>query len=252
MNEQEFLKVLIEAVPTIKSEEEIRKGFTYLSQHEDDMNLLTEAINTFKVTKDEESRNAIKTIWSKATGSAVSAKFGAKLNYIQALKNRCPEGTQLYKVGGRVECKKCGGNTKVKPTGKKRFSKGGEVADDSELTDNQRTAGVRTADFETRVNPILIPPLSVSKRVPTKWDYSEYETNDPKNGIIIAQHYLPYYGTDESTNAFDPYNVWRTIHIDSSGKRDTLYYTNVSDQKLGKQKFESVERAYNQKQNKKK
>lgn len=128
MNEQEFLKVLIEAVPTIKSEEEIRKGFTYLSQHEDDMNLLTEAVNTFKVAKDEKSRNTIKTIWDKATGSVTIAKLGAKLNYIQALKGKCPEGTELYKSGGRVECRKCGGSTKVKPTGKKRFlSKGDNI-----------------------------------------------------------------------------------------------------------------------------
>lgn len=137
MNDQkEFLQLLIEAVPTIKSEEEIRKGFTYLSENKEDMNLLTEAISKYKITRDEESKNIIKSIWDKATG-VTTAKFGAKLNYIQALKNRCPEGTQLYKVGGRVECKKCGGSAKVKPAGKKRFLSNGDNIEFEQADVNQ-------------------------------------------------------------------------------------------------------------------
>lgn len=40
--------------------------------------------------------------------SVQAARQGAKLNYINALKGKCPEGTYLtyYQVGG-VVCKKC-------------------------------------------------------------------------------------------------------------------------------------------------
>lgn len=276
MNDQkEFLQLLIEAVPTIKSEEEIIKGFTYLSENKEDMNLLTEAISKYKVTRDEESKNVIKSIWDKAIG-VTTAKFGAKLNYIQALKNRCPEGTQLYKVGGRVECKKCGGSAKVKPTGKKRFEPGGRMnnskMDDSELAYSQRMAGARMADPRTRgtkEDPILLPEASNDYIPQTGWDYYENEVIYPGNRKIITQTYYPYYGTKESTYDFDPLSRWRNIYIDSSGKRDTFYYTEDgyekyddyeksrnlnfdSDQKLGKQRFKEAEKSYNKKQKEKK
>lgn len=48
----------------------------------------------------------------------VTAKLGAKLEYLRSLKGECPEGQQLvyFKQGGRV-CKKCieaAGGAKVK------------------------------------------------------------------------------------------------------------------------------------------
>lgn len=181
MNDQkEFLQLLIEAVPTIKSEEEIRKGFTYLSENKEDMNLLTEAISKYKITRDEESKNIIKSIWDKATKVA-EAKFGAKLNYIQALKNRCPEGTQLYKVGGIVECKKCGGSAKVKPAGKKRFLSEGGNAEFEQADVNQPIPRIEhviplkktlstevpfnSGDVKTKVNTIHFAPNPLVKDV---------------------------------------------------------------------------------------
>jgi hypothetical protein len=55
----------------------------------------------------------------------VSARLGAKLNYIRTIKGECPEGQQLvyFKEGGRV-CKKCveaAGGAKVKD-GKKEIA----------------------------------------------------------------------------------------------------------------------------------
>lgn len=203
MNDQkEFLQLLIEAVPTIKSEEEIRKGFIYLSENKEDMNLLTEAISKYKVTRDEESKNVIKSIWDKAIG-VTTAKFGAKLNYIQALKNRCPEGTQLYKVGGRVECKKCGGSAKVKPTGKKRFLSEGGNAEFEQADVNQPIPRIENVfplkktlitevpfnskDVKSNVSTIHfdskshIDPNSVSRIIiSTPQDTSELYTISPK------------------------------------------------------------------------
>lgn len=53
-----------------------------------------------------------------AANQAQSAKFGAKLSYIQRLRGVCPEGTemQFFKQGGQV-CKKCVQKVKMKEGG---------------------------------------------------------------------------------------------------------------------------------------
>lgn len=53
-----------------------------------------------------------------AAQQAQSAKFGAKLSYIQRLRGVCPEGTemQFFKQGGQV-CKKCVKKVKMKEGG---------------------------------------------------------------------------------------------------------------------------------------
>lgn len=55
-----------------------------------------------------------------AAQQAQSAKFGAKLSYIQRLRGVCPEGTEMqyFKQGGQV-CKKCVKKVKMKEDGEK-------------------------------------------------------------------------------------------------------------------------------------
>ena len=266
MNDQKEFAQLLAYLTGSKSEQELEIAITTIG--EEGLKKLATQYEQLKSAYNEVEQKKVMDEMKLTCEEYLTkkAKFGAKLNYIQALKNRCPEGTQLYKVGGRVECKKCGGSAKVKPTGKQRFQGGGEM-DDTELAYNQRMAGARMADPRTRgtkEDPILLSEASNDYIPQTGWNYYENEVIYPGNRKIITQTYYPYYGTRKSTYDFDPLSRWRNIYIDSSGKRDTFYYTEDgyekyggyeksrdlnfdSDQKLGKQRFDEAEKSYNKK-----
>lgn len=276
MNDQKEFAQLLAYLTGSKSEQELETAITTIG--EEGLKKLATQYEQLKSAYNEVEQKKVMDEMKLTCEEYLTkkAKFGAKLNYIQALKNRCPEGTQLYKVGGRVECKKCGGSTKIKPTGKQRFEPGGRMnnskMDDSELAYSQRMAGARMADPRTRgtkEDPILLPEASNDYIPQTGWDYAEHKVIYPGNREVITQTYYPYYGIEKRTYDFDPYDRWRNIYVDSSGKRDTFYYTEDgykkydtgeksrslnfdSDQKLGKQRFEEAETSYNKKQKEKK
>lgn len=75
--------------------------------------------------KGEQGLQILKQAYTKMTGGTY-AKLGAKLNYINQLRGKCPEGTEAYKAGGCIKCRqkqkedvvdrfkseKCGGKVK--------------------------------------------------------------------------------------------------------------------------------------------
>ena len=126
MNDQKEFAQLLAYLTGSKSEQELETAITTIG--EEGLKKLAAQYEQLKSAYNEVEQKKVMDEMKLTCEEYLTkkAKFGAKLNYIQALKNRCPEGTQLYKVGGRVECKKCGGSTKVKPTGKTRFAEGGE------------------------------------------------------------------------------------------------------------------------------
>ena len=126
MNDQKEFAQLLAYLTGSKSEQELETAITTIG--EEGLKKLAAQYEQLKSAYNEVEQKKVMDEMKLTCEEYLTkkAKFGAKLNYIQALKNRCPEGTQLYKVGGRVECKKCGGSAKVKPTGKTRFAEGGE------------------------------------------------------------------------------------------------------------------------------
>ena len=127
MNDQKEFAQLLAYLTGSKSEQELETAITTIG--EEGLKKLATQYEQLKSAYNEVEQKKVMDEMKLTCEEYLTkkAKFGAKLNYIQALKNRCPEGTQLYKVGGRVECKKCGGSTKkVKPTGKKRFLSSGD------------------------------------------------------------------------------------------------------------------------------
>ena len=60
------------------------------------------------------------------SSQTVSAKLGAKLDYINRLNGRCPEGFEMFKSGGCIKCRKKAdsknaANLKSNIVAKKRF-----------------------------------------------------------------------------------------------------------------------------------
>lgn len=131
-DQKEFVQLLAYLTDS-KTNADLEKAIQTLG--EDNLKDLTNKYKQLKAAYNEVEQKKIMDEMKSTCDMALKktmAKFGAKLNYIQALKNRCPEGTQLYKVGGRVECKKCGGSA-VKPVGKKRFQGGGEFPEEADV-----------------------------------------------------------------------------------------------------------------------
>ena len=114
-DQKEFIQVLA-AVMSAKSQEQLESGIKALG--EDGLKTMYE---TYKQVKNlgEEGLKQLKTTYSKIMTNketnnemeaqkAISAKLGAKLNYIKQLRGECPEGYEIekYLAGGCVACRK--------------------------------------------------------------------------------------------------------------------------------------------------
>ena len=159
-DQKEFIQVLA-AVMGVKSQEQFESGIKALG--EDGLKTMYE---TYKQVKNlgEEGLKQLKTTYSKIMTNketnnemeaqkAISAKLGAKLNYIKQLRGECPEGYEIekYLAGGCVACRKkmkegasvverfksekCGGKMKKKVT---KASGGSKVTEKSYM-DNKRS-----------------------------------------------------------------------------------------------------------------
>ena len=203
MNDQKEFAQLLAYLTGSKSEQELETAITTIG--EEGLKKLATQYEQLKSAYNEVEQKKVMDEMKLTCEEYLTkkAKFGAKLNYIQALKNRCPEGTQLYKVGGRVECKKCGGSAKVKPTGKKRFLSEGGNAEFEQADVNQPIPRIEhvfplkktlitevpynSKDVKTKVSTIHfnsgsgVDPNSVSKiTISTPQDTSELYTISPK------------------------------------------------------------------------
>ena len=169
-DQKEFIQVLA-AVMGVKSQEQLESGIKALG--EDGLKTMYE---TYKQVKNlgEEGLKQLKTTYSKIMTNketnneieaqkAISAKLGAKLNYIKQLRGECPEGYEVekYLAGGCVACRKkmkegasvverfksekCGGKMKKKVT---KAQKGG-VTEKSYL-DNKRGEKVTVRTYKGR------------------------------------------------------------------------------------------------------
>lgn len=244
MNDQKEFAQLLAYLTGSKSEQELETAITTIG--EEGLKKLAAQYEQLKSAYNEVEQKKVMDEMKLTCEEYLTkkAKFGAKLNYIQALKNRCPEGTRLYKVGGRVECKKCGGSAKVKPAGKKRFQGGGEM-DDSELAYSQRMAGARMADPRTRgtkENPILLTEVSNEYIPQTGWKgpYKNTIMEIPGSYTITSETYVPAYGSKRITYDFDTNEVGRMIVTHPKMTPDTAYFTSPIDYIMGKNGFTPV------------
>jgi hypothetical protein len=244
MNDQKEFAQLLAYLTGSKSEQELETAITTIG--EEGLKKLATQYEQLKSAYNEVEQKKVMDEMKLTCEEYLTkkAKFGAKLNYIQALKNRCPEGTQLYKVGGRVECKKCGGSAKVKPTGKQRFQGGGEM-DDSELAYSQRMAGARMADPRTRgtkENPILLPEVKNDYIPQTGWyDVGKRTIMElPGSYTITSESYIPMYGSKGYTYDFDTNEIGRMIISSPKFGNDTIYFTTPTDYIMGKDSFSPI------------
>lgn len=156
-DQKEFIQVLA-AVMGVKSQEQFESGIKALG--EDGLKTMYE---TYKQVKNlgEEGLKQLKTTYSKIMTNketnneieaqkTISAKLGAKLNYIKQLRGECPEGYEIekYLAGGCVACRKkmkedasvverfksekCGGKMKKKVT---KASEGGKTPKKNRVTE---------------------------------------------------------------------------------------------------------------------
>lgn len=186
MNDQkEFIQLLASAAE-IKSKEELELGLQNVG--EEGIKQLVTAVNKIKsATNEVEQSNAVeevKSLWESF--KTKKAQFGAKLNYIQALRNKCPEGTELYRKGGRVECKKCGGSA-VKPIGKQRFQGGGEFFENEDVNLPIPRIDKVIPTFEPRFRFSL--PLT-NGNVSTELDAIQFDSKFPTDPISVERHVL--------------------------------------------------------------
>lgn len=177
-DQKEFIQVLA-AVMGVKSQEQFESGIKALG--EDGLKTMYE---TYKQVKNlgEEGLKQLKTTYSKIMTNketnneieaqkTISAKLGAKLNYIKQLRGECPEGYEIekYLAGGCVACRKkmkegasvverfksekCGGKMKKKVTkssGGSRITKKNGVTERSYIDeDRQEVVTVRTHNGKT-------------------------------------------------------------------------------------------------------
>lgn len=106
MNDQ---KEFIEALATImdvQSQEELEEGIKNLG--EEGLKLMYQQ---YKQVKDKGTRGLqlLKQAYNKILeNKQIYAKLGAKLDYINQLRGKCPEGYEVekFKAGGCVKCKK--------------------------------------------------------------------------------------------------------------------------------------------------
>ena len=180
MNDQKEFAQLLAYLTGSKSEQELETAITTIG--EEGLKKLATQYEQLKSAYNEVEQKKVMDEMKLTCEEYLTkkAKFGAKLNYIQALKNRCPEGTQLYKVGGRVECKKCGGSA-IKPDGKKRFLSEGGNAEFEQADVNQPIPRIEhviplkktlstevpfnSEDVKTKVNTIHFAPNPLVKDV---------------------------------------------------------------------------------------
>lgn len=122
--DEQFIQVLYSALGAlgVKSKEEFEQGLQMLG--EDGIALLYEQYQ--RDPKDVQSIAQMSAQIIQKKQQAVSAKLGAKLNYINSLRGRCPEGFEVEKflAGGCVKCKKKLGEG---GTAVERFKKSGTM-----------------------------------------------------------------------------------------------------------------------------
>lgn len=169
-DQKEFIQVLA-AVMGVKSQEQFESGIKALG--EDGLKTMYE---TYKQVKNlgEEGLKQLKTTYSKIMTNketnneveaqkTISAKLGAKLNYIKQLRGECPEGYEVekYLAGGCVACRKkmeegasvverfksekCGGKMKKKVT---KAQKGGVT--EKSYIDNKTDEKVTVRTYKGR------------------------------------------------------------------------------------------------------
>ena len=87
-----------------------------------------------QLQKDPEFMKKAYQAYKEQQSKTLSAKFGAKLNYVNKLNGKCPDGYEMFKQGGCIKCKKKAkdqniANIKAQLKSKNRFahddSKGG-------------------------------------------------------------------------------------------------------------------------------
>ena len=244
MNDQKEFAQLLAYLTGSKSEQELEAAITTIG--EEGLKKLAAHYEQLKSAYNEVEQKKVMDEMKLTCEEYLTkkAKFGAKLNYIQALKNRCPEGTELYRAGGIVECRKCGGKAKAKVTGKKRFAGGGEM-DDSELAYSQRMAGANIANPRTRgtkTNPVILPEVSNEYIPQTGWEgpYKNNIMEIPGSYTIVSETYSPTYGSKRFTYDFDTNEVGRMIVSHPKMTPDTVYFTSPIDYIMGKGGFAPV------------
>lgn len=186
-DQKEFVQLLAYLTDS-KSSEELEsviqtlgeKGLKDLSEKYKQLKNTTNEVDQKKIM--DEMKSTCNTLLKKPY-----AKFGAKINYIQALKNKCPEGTELYKVGGRVECKKCGGNTKVKPTSKQRFQGGGEFFENEDV--NLSIPRIDNVITTSKPRFRFSMPLS-SENISTEMDAIQFNSKFPTDPVSVERHII--------------------------------------------------------------
>lgn len=186
-DQKEFVQLLAYLTDS-KSSEELEsviqtlgeKGLKDLSEKYKQLKNTTNEVDQKKIM--DEMKSTCNTLLKKPY-----AKFGAKINYIQALKNKCPEGTELYKVGGRVECKKCGGNTKVKPTSKQRFQCGGEFFENEDV--NLSIPRIDHVITTSKPRFRFSAPFS-NRDVSAELDAIQFDSKFPTDPVSVERHVL--------------------------------------------------------------
>ena len=169
-DQKEFIQVLA-AVMGVKSQEQFESGIKALGEEG-----LKTMYETYKQVKNlgEKGLKQLKTTYSKIMTNketnneieaqkAISAKLGAKLNYIKQLRGECPEGYEVekYLAGGCVACRKkmkegasvverfksekCGGKMKKKVT---KAQKGGVT--EKSYMDNKKGEKVTVRTYKGR------------------------------------------------------------------------------------------------------
>lgn len=169
-DQKEFIQVLA-AVMGVTSQKQFESGIKALG--EDGLKTMYE---TYKQVKNlgEEGLKQLKTTYSKIMTNketnneieaqkTISAKLGAKLNYIKQLRGECPEGYEVekYLAGGCVACRKkmkegasvverfksekCGGKMKKKVT---KAQKGGVT--EKSYMDNKKGEKVTVRTYKGR------------------------------------------------------------------------------------------------------
>lgn len=130
-DQQEFIQVLA-AISGVQDQKELEGKIQELG--EEGLKQLYQVYQQVK-GQGQQGLQILKQTYNKMTGGqTMYAKLGAKLDYINQLRGVCPEGTEMYKSGGCIKCKKkkeqtavqqfksekCGGKMK------KRIVKGGK------------------------------------------------------------------------------------------------------------------------------
>ena len=164
-----------------------------------------------------QAMNAIAQEMQNQPTQKVTAKLGAKLNYIRTIRGGCPEGQQLvyFKQGGRV-CKKCveaAGGAKVKD-GKK------EISDFKK----KKACGGSKMKFELGGETPKKPVKKEEKKVEKK---EAPKRLDPRTTKTLPGGKYPTYWTSQQRQ------LWERLHGDNDEGAGVVENKGVGKNKCG-------------------